>query len=262
MQLIVPAGTLTSFKYFRNSNPVIQPCSLCHLRQSRLAIISCSALDKYAKANAPAPLPPTTRNGGLGNGTFSLLLLNFAVFLGAPYFMGPRIHGMLALNHLHPHWWQFFSAAFCHANWDHLLGNAFSLLVFGRMVEEEEGALGVLITYLVCGALGNVASLLSAPTSPALSLGASGAVFGLFIVATLLKFRLSIKKLLEAFVLGSFVVKQVLGEVSMVSTGKGAVLGGMQVGHWAHLGGAAAGVLLVLLLSRLPVASASSDYYD
>lgn len=46
---------------------------------------------------------------------------------------------------------------------------------------------------------------------------------------------------------------QVLQEVSVVSTSKGmsVAAGGVGVGHWAHLGGAAAGVLLVVVLSRL-----------
>jgi membrane associated rhomboid family serine protease len=38
----------------------------------------------------------------------------------------------------------------------------------------------------------------------------------------------------------------------MVSSGGAALMGGMQVGHVAHLAGACVGVLLVLLLSRLP----------
>ena len=42
------------------------------------------------------------------------------------------------------------------------------------------------------------------------SLGASGAVFGLFAVAVLLKLRFSFRKLVECVVLGQFVVKQVL----------------------------------------------------
>lgn len=37
-----------------------------------------------------------------------------------------------------------------------------------------------------------------------------------------------------------------------MAAGKGATLGGMQVSHVAHLAGAAVGVLLVLLISRLP----------
>ena len=42
------------------------------------------------------------------------------------------------------------------------------------------------------------------------SMGASGAVFGLFAVAVLLKLRFSFRKLVEFLVLGQFVVKQVL----------------------------------------------------
>ena len=45
---------------------------------------------------------------------------------------------------------------------------------------------------------------------------------------------------------------QVLGEFQMVASATSMRVGGMQVGHIAHLAGAAAGVLLVLLLSRLP----------
>lgn len=51
--------------------------------------------------------------------------------------------------------------------------------------------------------------------------------------------------------LGNFVVRQVLEELKH-QVGGGLVLGGMQVSHMAHLGGAMAGVLLVLLLHRLP----------
>ncbi len=42
------------------------------------------------------------------------------------------------------------------------------------------------------------------------SLGASGAVFGLFAVSVLCKLSFNFKKLLEAAILGQFVVKQVL----------------------------------------------------
>lgn len=70
-------------------------------------------------------------------------------------------------------------------------------------------------------------------------------------VAVITKFKPSLRKLLELVILGSFVVQQVLGELQMAAGG-GLTVGGMQVGHVAHLAGAAAGVLLVLLLSRLP----------
>lgn len=150
-----------------------------------------------------------------------------------------------------PKWTQFVTAAFVHANWDHLFSNAFSLLVFGRMVEEEEGAFGLWVTYLVCGVAGNVASYLSAPGQAVVSLGASSAVFGLFAVGVLTKIRLDFRRLLESVVLGAFVYRQLAAEVGLAVSG-GAQVGGMQVGHIAHMGGALGGVLLVLLLSRLP----------
>lgn len=49
-----------------------------------------------------------------------------------------------------------------------------------------------------------------------------------------------------------FVIQQVAGEVQQVAAGKAATIGGLQVGHVAHLAGAAAGVVLVALISRLP----------
>jgi membrane associated rhomboid family serine protease len=213
---------------------------------------------KYGGGGPSTPSSSSDRkNGqqdsaGMGNGIFTLLILNFGIHI-INYFWHPPYLSNLALAHWNPQWWQFVTAAFVHANWEHLLGNAFSLLVFGRMVEEEEGAFGVWTTYLICAIGGNIASYLSMPATRTLSLGASSAVFGLFMVGVLTKLRPSAKRLLEAVILGSFVVKQVLQEVSMVSSGKaGLVAAGMSVGHWAHLGGAAAGVLLVLLLNKLP----------
>ena len=56
------------------------------------------------------------------------------------------------------------------------------------------------------------------------SLGASGAVFGLFTVSVLCKFRLNIKKLLECAVLGPFVFKQVMQVCNLLSAGLAACL--------------------------------------
>jgi membrane associated rhomboid family serine protease len=213
---------------------------------------------KYLDPRTATPPAHSRKNGtragsGMGDGIFSLLIINFAVHI-ANYLWHPAWMGSLALSHWAPQWWQFLTAAFVHANWEHLLSNAFALLVFGRVVEEEEGAFGVWLTYIICGIGGSLASYLSAPHTRALSLGASSAVFGLFVVGVVTKLRPSAKRLLEAVILGSFVIRQVVNEVGSVAGGKAAMVGGMNVGHWAHLGGAAAGVVLVLLLSRLPAA--------
>ena len=53
-------------------------------------------------------------------------------------------------------------------------------------MEEEEGSLGVWATYLLTGVGANIVAWLLLP-SAAVSVGASGAVFGLFVVAVLVK---------------------------------------------------------------------------
>jgi membrane associated rhomboid family serine protease len=56
---------------------------------------------------------------GMGNGLFLILLLNFALFLGSNVLQLPVL-GSLVLSHWRPAWWQFITATFMHANWQHL----------------------------------------------------------------------------------------------------------------------------------------------
>ena len=64
------------------------------------------------------------------------------------------------------------------------------------------------------------------------------------------KLRLSFRKLLEAFILGQFVLQKIVSEVGVASAARGG-LGAGGVNHVAHLAGALAGVLLMVALSRL-----------
>ncbi|GBF93629.1 hypothetical protein Rsub_06351 [Raphidocelis subcapitata] len=188
-----------------------------------------------------------------GNGVFLLLLINIGLFVADHVLRLPL--GSLYLNHAHPQWWQWVTHAFCHANFGHLSGNLFNLCVFGKLVEETEGAFGLVFTYLAC-ALG--AAAVSVFTQPAIvhgavsvSLGASGAIFGLFMVSVLARISWDPRRLLEGLILGWFVVRQVVGEAAAQASG-GLSIGGLAVGHIAHLGGALAGVLLVLALKSVP----------
>lgn len=75
-------------------------------------------------------------------------------------------------------WWRLVFANFLHANALHLFINGLALLSLGLVVERILGTPRFLVVYLLAGLGGAVAStLLSAPHS---SVGASGALFGLF----------------------------------------------------------------------------------
>ena len=188
------------------------------------------------------------------NGVFLLILINVVLFVADHWLHVPAVSKLLYLHHAHPHWWQFVTSAFCHGSFEHLNGNLFMLLVFGKTVEQEEGMFGVWLSYLFCGIGASIASFLLLPSSQGgilgasvVSLGASGAVFGLFTISVLVKLSPDWRKMLESLILGSFVVDKVWHEVAV--TASGASLGG-GINHVAHLSGALCGVLLIVLLTK------------
>jgi len=154
---------------------------------------------------------------------------------------------LLYLNHRSPHLYQFVTCCFCHADWGHLSGNLFFLLQFGRLVEEQNGAAATWLTYLFTGVGGALFSYLFSTLQPGynmFTLGASGAVYGLFVMAVLLRAQFSWYRIMEAVILGQFVVQRVLDEVKhQITSGNG---GG--ISHLAHIGGASVAVALVLAL--------------
>ena len=98
------------------------------------------------------------------------------------------------------------------------------------------------------GIFANMASLILLPANT-VSIGASGAVFGLFTTSILS--RLSLRELewrrvVEVLILGEFVVGKMLSEMRVAASG-----GIAGVNHVAHLAGAGSGVVLVVLLRTL-----------
>jgi len=192
------------------------------------------------------------------NGVFALLFFNF-LFFALDHWVQLPVMKMFYLNHVDPTWWQFITCTFCHASWDHLSSNIFFLYIFGKLIEEEEGAFGVWFSYIATGTGASLASWLMLPKSvggvlgmgaaATVSLGASGAVFGLFAVSVLVKLKFEWKRILEVVVLGQFVMERFLNEAAMIGKVGGVGAGG--VNHVAHLAGALAGVVLIALLSKI-----------
>ena len=192
----------------------------------------------------PNPNKPVIPRKPRATAVYALILCHLAVFLADHVFHLPLIKRNLYLFHHRWKWWQPLTTCFCHANRQHLSTNLFLLLLFGRSVEDDLGHSGLLWSYAFCGAMASFASLWLLPTAT-VSMGASGAVFGLFAVSTLTKLSwnqlLDWRKVVEVAVLGEFVVRQLTSEVSVAARG-----GRAGVNHVAHLSGAVAGIIMVL----------------
>ncbi|OUZ99962.1 Peptidase S54 [Macleaya cordata] len=186
------------------------------------------------------------------NGIFWILLLNIGVFAADHWFHLREIKA-LYLYHNWPVWYQFVTATFCHADWNHLSSNLFVLYIFGKLVEEEEGNVALWASYILTGAGANLVSWFLLPRN-SVSIGASGSVFGLFAISVLVKMCWDWRKILEVLVLGQFVIKRVM-EAAQASAGLSGTFNGgsalQSVNHIAHVSGALIGVGLVWLLSKV-----------
>jgi len=143
------------------------------------------------------------------------------------------------------------SYSFLHADIWHLAGNLVFLWVFADNVEDAVGHFRYFFFYLVCAAAAGYAFVLSDPSSQAPVIGASGAVSGNIAAYLLLYPRVRVwilvffgipLRLRVEYVLGFWIAIQVLSAFGS-DTG--------DIAWWAHLGGLAAGALLILVL-RLP----------
>jgi membrane associated rhomboid family serine protease len=142
------------------------------------------------------------------------------------------------------------TAMFMHGSWMHIIGNMLYLWIFGDQVEDTLGHARFLIFYLVCGVAATFAHIAVARDSVIPSLGASGAIAGV-LGAYLVRYpRNKVKVLfgrgivyMPAFVvLGFWIVLQLISQVSVGGAGSG-------VAYMAHVGGFAAGLVLVFVMA-------------
>ena len=142
---------------------------------------------------------------------------------------------------------------FLHTDVLHLLSNMIFLWVFGDNVEDAMGHLRYLAFYLLCGMIAALAQSLALPTSQLPLIGASGAVAGTIaaylilhprVLVWVLAFRIIPLRITATWILGVWVLTQLF----MVLINRAD-----QVAWWAHIGGLAAGALLVPLMRRKSV---------
>jgi Uncharacterized membrane protein (homolog of Drosophila rhomboid) len=151
------------------------------------------------------------------------------------------------------------TSMFLHGGWGHIIGNSLFLWVFGNNIEDSMGPGRFLSFYLLCGLIASAAHVLLSPTSPVPTVGASGAISGIM-GAYLLLYPRSRVRMLFIFVIIFRVIPvpawlvliwwfaiQVLTGLPELNSVSSDVSGGVAV--WAHVGGFAAGVLLIKLFA-------------
>ncbi|KAI5056438.1 hypothetical protein GOP47_0028256 [Adiantum capillus-veneris] len=234
---------------------VIMPCSSKFSKKSENILTIQSSKDFMMKRQSSGiisqlEIEESDHRRKPAQSIYWILLLNLGIFV-ADHLLKVTSIKVLYLYHSWPKWYQFFTAMFCHLNWKHLSSNLFFLYIFGKLVEEEEGGFGLWMTYLITGAGANIVSWLVLPRN-VVSVGASGAVFGLFAVSVLVKMSWNWRKILEFFILGQFVLEKVMeaAQASAQMAGQ-AHRSFTNVNHIAHLSGALVGVALIWILSSL-----------
>ncbi len=137
-------------------------------------------------------------------------------------------------------WWRIFTAAFMHFDETHLLFNMVALWMVGTFVEAIYGSARMGVIYLLAAFGGGVAVTYFSPGE--LTLGASGAIFGLFGALAVAGLRLGPRgrdTLRQAT--GIIVINLIIG-----------LLPGSNISMTDHVGGLIAGTLCGLALFRMP----------
>ncbi|HEX7130203.1 MAG TPA: rhomboid family intramembrane serine protease [Rhodanobacteraceae bacterium] len=203
--------------------------------------------------------------------TLSLLIANIAIFLimiagggdwlvvhaalwplGPQHLAGYTPDGMPVMVGFQA--WQLITYAFLHGGWAHIGFNMLALYMFGAPIENLFGARHFLFYYVFCAVVAAVAHLAVVyfftggfyPT-----LGASGAIFGLLLAFGVLYPHAKIIALILPIPMPAWlaVIGYMLLELFLGVTGTQA-----GVAHFAHLGGALGGyVLLQYWRGKFPV---------
>jgi len=153
------------------------------------------------------------------------------------------------------------TSMFLHASFAHIFFNMLFLVVFGPAMEYACGHLSYLGYYLVCGTIGAIAQIVIAPGSHVPTIGASGAIAGILggyivtfptsTVGTIVPigcFPLFLR-LPALLVIGLWAAVQFVHGWGAITTKTLSEQGG-GVAYFAHIGGFAAGVILLPFFLR------------
>ena len=207
-------------------------------------------------SNVLERIPPVTR---------SLLIINVIMFVATLVnedFM-IRTFAMFYPGYTLFRWWQPLTHMFMHGGWWHIFFNMYTLVMFGMVVERALGTKKFLILYFVTG-LGAVAlhtgvewldvhRLLSSTDSSQWKevveiyhtpmVGASGAIYGVLVAFAMLYPEARMTLIFPPVTLDAKWMVIVFVGIELLTGITGTQVG---IAHFAHLGGALFGFLLIL----------------
>lgn len=131
--------------------------------------------------------------------------------------------------------YRLFTAMFLHADICHILFNMYALYIIGTEVERYYGKAKFLFIYIFSGIMG---SLLSCVLNTTFSLGASGAIFGLF--GALLYFAFEYRAVLDKYLRGQLI------PVILINLLMGFMIPSIDV--FGHIGGLIGGILASMIM--------------
>lgn len=156
----------------------------------------------------------------------------------------------------------FISFMFLHGGFWHLLGNMWSLYIFGDNVEDRLGHLRYLAFYMLCGVASGFCHVLLNFHSTVATIGASGAIAGVMGAYFILHPDSKILTLIPIiiipwfieipafFFIGFWFILQIINAVGA----SGQISG---IAWWAHIGGFIIGIASLKLFTALPAAGIS-----
>lgn len=225
-------------------------CPAC-MREAAVGF-QCPECIQAGKVRQPKTFTGASLGAHAGVVSLTIIAINVVVFVGqlatggtgSPLFLRGSMLGLTAFDPgsgqvltgvADGAYWRLLTAAFLHSGILHIAFNMYALYLFGPFVEKVLGTTRFIIAYLTMAIISSVfVYWLSNPLS--ITIGASGAIFGLFGMALILLIRAkqNVRMLLILLVLNAVISLQ--GNIS-----------------WqGHLGGFAAGLALGAVFAYAP----------
>jgi membrane associated rhomboid family serine protease len=150
----------------------------------------------------------------------------------------------------------FVTSMFLHGGWLHIIGNMWYLWIFGDNVEDRMGHFRYIIFYLICGFAAGFTHLYFNQGSGVPTVGASGAIAGVMGAYFILYPTARVWTLIPIFFFGRIIpipAYILLGFWILMQFVSGILSSGVSQGGvawWAHIGGFAAGAILVFIFKK------------